>query len=58
VGSPGTISHLEIFGIPTRARLVDASATSITLGPGDERWGSLLVRLDPGAFTAGLELGW
>jgi hypothetical protein len=57
-GIPATIRDLEIVGLPTSTRLVDASAPSITLGPGDERWGSLLVTLDPGAFTAGLELAW
>jgi hypothetical protein len=46
-------------------RLVDASAPSITLGPGDDvlpgqgaHWASLTVQLDQGAFTAGLELAW
>lgn len=57
-GIPETVRDLEIVGLPASAYLVDASAPTITLGPGDERWASLLVHLDRGAFTAGLELGW
>jgi alpha-glucosidase len=64
-GIPNTIRDLEIVGLPSSARLVDASAPSIALAPGDGllpgaggTWDSLIVRLDVGAFTAGLELGW
>jgi alpha-glucosidase (family GH31 glycosyl hydrolase) len=64
-GIPSTVQDLEIVGVPTSAHLVDASAPSITLAPGDDllpglggRWDSLVVKLDVGAFTAGLELGW
>jgi alpha-glucosidase (family GH31 glycosyl hydrolase) len=64
-GISRTIRDLEIVGLPTSAYLVDASASSIALVPSDDllpglggHWGSLTVRLDVGAFTAGLELGW
>jgi len=64
-GLPSSIRDLEVVGLPSSAHLVDASAPSIVLVPGDEvlpglggHWDSLTVRLDVGAFTAGLELGW
>jgi alpha-glucosidase (family GH31 glycosyl hydrolase) len=57
-GIPNTIHDLEIVGLPASAHLVDASAPAITLAPGRAHGGSLVVKLDPGAFTAGLELGW
>jgi hypothetical protein len=64
-GIPSSVRDLEIVGLPVGTRLVDASAPSITLGPGDDvlpgqgaHWASLTVQLDQGAFTAGLELAW
>ena len=64
-GIPGTIRELEIVGLSPAATLVDASAPSIALVPGDgllpgqgAAWASLTIRLDQGAFTAGLELSW
>jgi len=64
-GIPKTIRDLEIVGLPSSAHLVDASASRIVLAPSDgdlpglgANWDSLTIRLDVGAFTAGLELGW
>jgi hypothetical protein len=64
-GIPGTIRDLEIVGLSDQAILVDASAPSIALEPSDgllpgqgASWASLTIRLDQGAFTAGLELSW
>jgi alpha-glucosidase (family GH31 glycosyl hydrolase) len=64
-GVPSTLRDLQIVGLPANAHLVDASAPSISLAPGDDalpggagRWDSLIVRLGGGEFTAGLELGW
>jgi alpha-glucosidase (family GH31 glycosyl hydrolase) len=64
-GIPSSIRDLQIVGLPSSTHLADASASSIALVPGDGalpglggRWDSLTVRLDSGAFTAGLELAW
>lgn len=64
-GIPDTIRDLEIVGLSAHATLVDASAPSIALEPSDgllpgqgASWASLTIRLDQGAFTAGLELSW
>jgi alpha-glucosidase (family GH31 glycosyl hydrolase) len=64
-GIPGSIRDLEIVGLSANATLVDASAPSIALEPSDgllpgqgASWASLTLRLDQGAFTAGLELSW
>jgi hypothetical protein len=64
-GIPTTIRDLEIVGLPASTRLVDASSPRITLVPRDDsrpdlfgEWNSVTVRLDVGAFTAGLELAW
>jgi hypothetical protein len=70
-GIPSTVRDIEIIGLPAiglpaaSVTLVDASATSIAIIPGDGSlpgpggsWDSLTIRLDTGAFTAGLELGW
>ncbi len=65
-GIPPTVRAIEIVGLPAASvTLVDASAPSIAIIPGDGSlpgpggsWDSLTIRLDSGAFTAGLELGW
>ncbi|MFN8637218.1 MAG: hypothetical protein U0893_25495, partial [Chloroflexota bacterium] len=64
-GLTSAIRDLEIVGLPAGVVLVDASAPSITLEPGDGqlpglggRWESAIVRLGAGGFTAGLEIGW
>jgi alpha-glucosidase (family GH31 glycosyl hydrolase) len=64
-GIPGTVRDLEIVGLSASATLVDASAPTIALEPSDgllpgqgASWASLTIRLDQGAFTAGLELSW
>ncbi len=65
-GIPRTVQTIEIVGLPAASvTLVDASAPGIAIIPGDGSlpgpggtWDSLTIRLDTGAFTAGLELGW
>jgi alpha-glucosidase (family GH31 glycosyl hydrolase) len=65
-GIPRTVRDIEIVGLPAASvQLVDASAPSIAIVPSDGTlpgaggtWDSLTIRLDAGAFTAGLELGW
>ena len=64
-GIPSSVRDLEIVGLSASATLVDASAPNIALEPRDGRlpgqgasWASLTIRLDQGAFTAGLELSW
>ena len=64
-GIPSSVRDLEIVGLSASATLVDASAPNIALEPSDGQlpgqgasWASLTIRLDQGAFTAGLELSW
>lgn len=64
-GIPRTIRDLEIVGLPVGTRLVDASSPKIAHAPGDGAlpgqdgaWNSVVISLDVGAFTAGLELAW
>jgi alpha-glucosidase (family GH31 glycosyl hydrolase) len=64
-GIAGTIRDLEVVGLPARTTLVDASSPRIALAPGDGllpglggSWNSVIISLDVGNFTAGLELGW
>ncbi|MCC7372362.1 MAG: hypothetical protein IT306_28370 [Chloroflexi bacterium] len=64
-GIPPSIRDLEIVGLPARVTLVDASSPAVALTPSDgilpglgAHWSSITVRLEQGAFTAGLELSW
>lgn len=64
-GIPPTVRDLEIVGLPADARLLDAASPKMALRPGDGTlpglggaWSSVIVSLDVGAYSTGLELGW